>query len=302
MVRDIRLHSHLYLAYDNQQVTVHCVLLCGCKWRLTTGYMASFNDLYQLAQYYDIVFRRDVSAEVQFVCDVYTQLNSHQPQSLLDLACGPGYHARTAAQSGLTAIGLDLRPEMLDLAQSYAEEDGVQVEWMAADMRYLQLDSPVDIILNVFDGIDCLLTNDDLIAHFKAMSSCLTAGGIYLIDVSHPRYTSFSHYKKWTYANERDGINVHINWAINDPIVNPKTSVSTTELEILVNHDGETIRIVDSAQERIITAQEIDLLARFTDDLSPVGWYGEYDLNCPLENNPTAERMIIILQKQTPPA
>ena len=266
------------------------------------GYMASFNDLYQLAQYYDIVFRRDVSAEVQFVCDAYMQLNSHAPQSLLDLACGPGYHARTAAKLGLTAIGLDLRPEMLDLAHSYAEEDGVQVEWMAADMRYLQLESPVDVILNVFDGIDCLLTNDDLIAHFRAMSACLTDGGIYLVDVSHPRYTSFSHYEKWTYAKERDGVQVRINWAINDPVVNPKTSISDTQLEILVNHDGESIRIVDRAQERIISAQEIDLLARFTDDLHPIGWYGGYDLTCLLEDNPLAERMIIILQKQTHPS
>ena len=261
--------------------------------------MASFNDLYQLAQYYDIVFRRDVSAEVQFVCDAYTQLNSSVPQSLLDLACGPGYHARAAAKLGLTAIGLDLRPEMLELAQGYAEEDGVRVEWMAADMRYLKLEAPLDIILNVFDGIDCLLSNDDLIAHFRAMSACLTEGGIYLVDVSHPRYTSFSHYEKWIYAKERDGVEVRINWAINDPVVNPKTSISTTQLEILVNRDGESIRIVDSAQERIISAQEIDLLARFTDDLRPVGWYGGYDMNCPLEDNPKAERLIVILQKHS---
>ena len=195
----------------------------------------------------------------------------------------------------MQAIGLDLRPEMLELAQSYAEEDGVEVDWIADDMRYLRLDHPVDIILNVFDGIDCLLTNDDLIDHFRSMAACLNPCGLYLVDVSHPRYTSFSHYEKWTYKGKRDGVSVQINWAINDPVVDPKTSVSNTQLEILVDDQGESIHITDMAQERIVSAQEIDLLARLGGNLQPIGWYGAYDLNCLL--SPYTERMIVILAK-----
>jgi SAM-dependent methyltransferase len=260
-------------------------------------YMAEFNDVYRLAQYYDIVFQRDVVPEVRYIVDWYTQQHHRPPQSLLDLACGPGYHARVAAQLGLHAIGLDLRPEMLQLAQDYALADGVQVTWIADDMRYLQLAEPVDIILNVFDGIDCLLTNDDLIAHFQAMAHCLTEGGVYLIDIAHPRFTTFNYYEKWSYRGMRDNVDVQINWAVNSPLVDPVTSVSNTQVEMIVNDHGTEYRYLDNAHERILSAQEIDLLARLSGGLRPVGWYGGYDLSKPLGTTPDAERMVVLLQK-----
>src|SRR5262249_54063241 len=110
--------------------------------------MAEFNNLYQRAIYYDIVFKRDVTSEIDFLIEAYTRLNGHAPQSLLDLACGPAYHSRVAAARGLRVVGLDLREEMLKFAQDQAAAEGVTgIEWIAADMRYLKLDNPVDIAL-----------------------------------------------------------------------------------------------------------------------------------------------------------
>lgn len=259
------------------------------------GYMAEFNDLYQRAIYYDIVFKREVTQEIDFITQAYGQINGRMPQSLIDLACGPGYHARSAAKIGMRAIGLDLREEMLLFAADQAALDGVHVEWIAADMRHLQLKDPVDIAINVFDGIDCLNSNDDLVAHFHAIAANLTPGGIYIIDVTNPSQTSINSYHKFQYAGERDGVSVKINWAINDPKVDPVTHIAQTQLEMLINEHGQQFRVVDYASERVLTAQEIVLLARLAGTLEPVAWYGDYDLNLPFtESTP---RMIAILQK-----
>jgi len=261
--------------------------------------VAEFNVFYQRAYYYDIVFRRDVTAEVDFVCAVYEQQRGSPPQSLLDLACGPGYHARNFAGRGLRAVGLDLRPEMVQFAAEQAAADGVQgVEWLAADMRDFRLVHPVDVAINVFDGIDCLNDNADLIAHLRAVAGNLTDGGLYFIDVTHPRFTNFSHYEPFQYQGERDGVRVQINWAINKPQIDPVTSVSQTQLELLIEDNGAAQRIEDTAYERVLTAQEILLLAQLSGVFEVVAWYGAYDTQQPPDYSPTATRLIAVLQKR----
>ena len=118
--------------------------------------MAEFNEVYQRAVYYDIVFNRDVSCEVDFIRDVFRHHSGRDLRSVLDIACGPGYHARAFAQQGVRAVGLDLRGEMLKFASDQAEAEGASVEWIEADMRYVKLAEPVDAAISMFDGIDAL--------------------------------------------------------------------------------------------------------------------------------------------------
>ncbi|MCB2108659.1 MAG: hypothetical protein KDE14_13210, partial [Rhodobacteraceae bacterium] len=70
--------------------------------------MAEFNQVYARAAYYDIVFRRDVSHEVDFLLAEYKRLNGRDAASMLEIACGPGYHARQFARRGLATHRLDL--------------------------------------------------------------------------------------------------------------------------------------------------------------------------------------------------
>ncbi|GAB4516729.1 MAG: hypothetical protein OHK0046_22550 [Anaerolineae bacterium] len=238
---------------------------------------------------------RDVTPEVEFIIELYRQMHGREPDSLLDLACGPGYHARRFAQCGKRAVGLDFNPAMIDMAQEKAAADGVAVEWLVGDMRSVELAQPVDMAVNVFDGIDCLTSNDDLITHLQSIAANLTPGGLYLIDVTNPIETSISHYAPFRYHAERDGIDVDVQWGVNDPYVDPLTHVAHTRMRMTINDHGEHIVIEDEADERVLTAQEIILLARLSGGLHPVCWYGAYDLNQPF--NRESPRMIAVLQK-----
>src|SRR5688572_9019522 len=121
--------------------------------------MAELAEVYTQATYYDIVFGRDVTHEFNFMRDVYRMCNEgHDPTSMIDVACGPGYHAITAAEHGLFAIGLDLRHEMIMLGQAKAAERHSDVLWITQDMRQFKLKTPVDIALTSYDSIDVLKT------------------------------------------------------------------------------------------------------------------------------------------------
>ncbi len=262
--------------------------------------MAEHCNLYDRATYYDVIFDRDVSGEIQFVRDAYAKFAGGQLRSVLDMACGPGYHAMALAKAtGVKAYGLDLRGEMLRFGEEKAKKAGVKVHWIEADMRTYKLDQPVDATFCMFDGLDCLLSNKDLVEHFKAVGRNLTPNGIYIVDLSNPREVSWTHYKKFHYSGHRDGVQVDIHWATNNPHYDLETGIARkVGVEMRVNDNGKELVVYDEADERLMYPQEINLLAELSGNLKVVGWFGDFKINQKLEPTPAgSQRMIAVLQK-----
>ena len=263
--------------------------------------MAQYNELYRRAGYYDVVFRRDVSREIDFLLAACRLYGGAEPASLLDIACGPGYHAWEAARRGLSSIGLDLRPEMLDLGAAWSAAEGACVEWLAADMRDFRLDRPVDLAICMFDGLDALLSNDDIVRHLRAVAGNLGPHGLYVLEYTHPRDCSMQSYGDFRYAGRRNGVDVEVTWAIEPPVVDLMAGTAEVVIELRVNDRGQQLRVVDAAKERFLLPQEIVLLAELSTAFEVVGWYGDFDLNQPLDMSPASRRMIGILRKRGTP-
>lgn len=260
--------------------------------------MAEHCNLYDRAMYYDVIFNRDVRRETKFVHDAYSQFAHGTARSVIDVACGPGYHARALAREGVKTYGLDLRAEMLRFAEDEAKKEGAKVEWIEADMRTFKLPAPVDVAFCMFDGLDCLLTNENLVKHFQAVATNLTKDGLYIVDLSHPVEVSFNHYKKFHYSGQKDGVKVDIHWATNDPHYDLATGIAHVALEMHVDDHGKKIVVKDEADERLLFPQEITLLAELSGALKVVGWYGDFDIRQPLDHSPKSRRMIGVLQKR----
>ena len=79
--------------------------------------------------------------------------------------------------------------------------------------------------------------------------------------------------------------------------MNSLTHVLHTQIELHVNDRGDYMVFPDEADERILTAQEIILLAELSGVFEPVAWYGDYKLDQPLDTSPASPRMIAVLQK-----
>jgi len=260
--------------------------------------VAEHNNLYQYVTYYDLLFDRDVSREVDFITRVYHHYTGGELQSALEIACGPGYHARAFARRGLQAVGLDLSPAMIALARAKDTAEGLAVSWLQADMRHFHLDYPVNVAFCLFDGLDALLSDEDIIQHFRSVADSLTPAGLYLIDLTHPRECSFENYFPFRYFTEKNGVSVEINWATNNPRYDLATGAAHVELEMRVNDQGDELIIHDAANERLFFPSEIRLLARLSGVLQVMGWYGDFNLSQPLDYSPASVRMIGILQKK----
>jgi SAM-dependent methyltransferase len=72
-------------------------------------------------------------------------------QRLLDVACGTGVVAVTAALLGAQVTGLDLTPELLDRARHNSRVAGVEVDWREGDAEKLPFaDASFDVVLSQF--------------------------------------------------------------------------------------------------------------------------------------------------------
>ena len=69
--------------------------------------MAELNKVYSLAQLYDIAFGRSISREIDFLLALFRREAGRDATSLVDIACGPGYHARAAALRVARFMGLE---------------------------------------------------------------------------------------------------------------------------------------------------------------------------------------------------
>lgn len=75
-------------------------------------------------------------------------------QRLLDVASGTGNLAIPAALGGAHVTGLDLTPELFEVARARAAEAGVEVEWLEGDAEDLPFpDASFDRVTSVFGAM-----------------------------------------------------------------------------------------------------------------------------------------------------
>jgi SAM-dependent methyltransferase len=93
-----------------------------------------------------------------FTTGVAAQLVKHagvrSGQDVLDVACGTGVVAVTAARHGARVTGLDLTPALLERARENSQLAEVQVDWHEGDVERLPFDdSAFDLVLSQFGHI-----------------------------------------------------------------------------------------------------------------------------------------------------
>jgi 2-polyprenyl-3-methyl-5-hydroxy-6-metoxy-1,4-benzoquinol methylase len=97
--------------------------------------------------------------------------------SLCELGCGPGWMTRFAARHGVQAEGYDISPEMIAIARELAAEEGLDVQFEAADMEELDLGRRFDACL-LYDALHHS-PRADLV--FATAHRALKPGGLLLL-------------------------------------------------------------------------------------------------------------------------
>ncbi len=137
----------------------------------------------EFAKVYDRLMRDvDYDAWADYVC-------GFMPAgcSVLECACGTGELTKRIAQRGNDVIATDISQEMLRVASEKLRLLGAvsrRVHFACMDMREAAVHKPVDCVAACCDGVNYLLSREDVKRFFRSAYAALKPSGLLLFDVS----------------------------------------------------------------------------------------------------------------------
>lgn len=101
---------------------------------------------------------------------------------VLDLGCGTGTLTELMAEEGYDMMGIDMSPEMLQIAMEKRAESGHDIMYLCQDMRELELYCTVGTVICVCDSINYVLEDEEVIETFRRVNNYLYPKGLFIFD------------------------------------------------------------------------------------------------------------------------
>ncbi len=138
-----------------------------------------------LAQIYDYLLSGvDYDAWADYLEEIFTFFQVQPRCRVLDLACGTGSSTLPWARRGYTTFGLDISPEMLSRARQKAGQEKLQISFYEDDMREMQLRLEADAAVLYQDGLNYMLTPEDLERALRRIRLALRPGGFFVFNMN----------------------------------------------------------------------------------------------------------------------
>lgn len=255
--------------------------------------------IYGNARAYQVAFSyRDVPAEVDVLLGWFERHTGGAPGAVLELAAGPGDHAREFGRRGVGATALDLSPQMCRYARDQAAGAGIRLDVVEADMSAFDLGRQVDLSFLLLSSDAHLLDLDAFLGHLDSVARALRPGGLHVIESTHPKDhfgTDGVTLAEW--EAESGGLAVNARWGGDGDPFDAVTQVVRRSVRLEVTDaDGTASTIEDTSFERLWTTTEIEAAVRLSGAFDIAAWYGAYS-DLPV-TAPTAWRMIPVLRRR----
>ena len=183
-------------------------------------------------------------------------LPKNKDARLLELCCGTGRLTLPIAKDGYNISGVDITSSMLEQAKVKASEAGLEVEFIEADIRTLDLPEKYDLIFIPFNSIHHLYKNDDLFKVFNAVKNHLKEGGLFLFDCFNPNIQFMvdgeKGQKEISEYTTNDGRKVLIKEIMR---YENKTQINRIDWHFFINGEFDSIQNLDM---RMFFPQELD--------------------------------------------
>ena len=211
----------------------------------------------ELAEYYDVMHQhRNYSKECQFA-DKLVQKYCPGTKHILDIGCGTGEHAIRMAQLGYEVTGIDLSPDMINIAKEKAKRAGLSIEFRCINLHELNT-------VGEFQAAYCLgytflymTTYSEVISFFTAVNKALLPQGVFLVDfINGWSLIEAFHRDKFIYRQENTTI-----FHFEQPSLDKKRRIKHIEFYYLIDHhDGQVKTVFAEEDLRIFFDDEVKML------------------------------------------
>lgn len=183
-------------------------------------------------------------------------LPKNKDARILELCCGTGRLTLPIARDGYKICGVDISSSMLKQAKEKASEIGLEVDFIEADIKTLNLSEKYDLIFIPFNSIQHLYKNEDLFQALNTVKKHLKENGLFLLDCYSPNIQYIvegeKERKKIAEYVTKDGRKVLIRQKMR---YESKTQINCIEWEYYIDGEYDSIQNLDM---RLYFPQELD--------------------------------------------
>jgi len=198
---------------------------------------------------------------------------------ICECACGTGSLTLPLYRRGFQMTGVDLSREMLWQAAQKARKQGIAIPFVQQDMKALNLHRPMDAVLATCDGVNYLLTEEDLLSFCRAAWRSIRPGGALVFDVSTPNKLKHTLCRSLLWEDRE---NITYLWA---NTWHEKTRTVDLDLCFFLREKEDQYRRMEEHQtQRAWDAQTLKQLL-WKAGFRAVSFYGDHTLNIAKEEN-----------------
>ena len=176
---------------------------------------------------------------------------------VLELGCGTGSMTERLAMAGYDMIGLDLSPDMLEIAMEKKDASGLNILYLLQDMREFELYGTVRAIVSVCDSMKYILDEEDLLQVFRLVNNYLDPGGMFIFDLNTTK--KYRDMGETTIAENRDEASF-----IWENYFDEEEKINEYDLTLFIRdeEDGRFDRFEEFHEQRAYSLTEIGELIR----------------------------------------
>lgn len=248
-----------------------------------------------LAQLYDVLM-----ADVDYVMwadfiDEIIQTHHPDPVEILEMACGTGAISLSLAELECYQLTATDRSEaMVKIARQKAIAQNADIQLQTLDFLDIQINKKFDVIFSVFDSVNYLHSEKEILKMLQESWRILNNGGLLIFDFSTPQNSL----EAVDYLNNEEGSAGNYRY-FRESKYDPKEffHYNTFEIEEMAE-DGKTVvrRFQEIHKQRIYSLKEILSIVEQT-SYHLIAAYEDFDL-IKADDNSTRVTMVLQCRKQ----
>ncbi|KAA3637609.1 MAG: class I SAM-dependent methyltransferase [Calditrichaeota bacterium] len=250
--------------------------------------------LYDNPVYYEAAFSfRDIKKESEFLQSCITTFSKREAKDVFEIACGHAPHAGHLTKSGYRYHGLDINRNMLDYAAYKWKDIEPKINLIEQDMVAFTYKQKVDFVF-VMLGSLYINSMQEINSHFDSISNMLNPGGLYFLDWC-IQFTDPTTLDENEFIVEKDGIEIGSKFNIR--LLDSDNNLYEEIWTVNVNDKGRRQKFEMIERNRAILPAEFLNYINKRNDFEFVGWWSDWDLNKPIDEDEPPNRPIALIRK-----
>ncbi|WP_235934747.1 class I SAM-dependent methyltransferase [Candidatus Laterigemmans baculatus] len=251
---------------------------------------------YDYPQYFDLVFRDETPAELDFFEAAFERFADGPVRTLYEPGCGSGRLVVGMAARGYQVTGLDLNRPSLDYLRRKLRRRKLAAEVVEGDMVDFQPPQPFDAAFCTFNSFRHLTAPGDAERHLESVAASLRPGGLYILGFHIiPLDADEECTERWRAAHGGTSVSVTLKVIEFDR----SRRQEQIRVSLLARSGDKTVRCRTEYPQRLYTASQVAELFAAVPTLEVAGIFDfDYDIDQPRELDDDLTDALFVLRRK----